>query len=128
MYIKYKKEQKGFTSLIMVILISGILFILTINNSIENSTFFDQVTKKVYRKMNYYNALSCMNYAYLMISYDFFFNPKQPYDIKELNCKILEVNINGNNREVKTMGYYKNANFYLNNTITVKDNGQVINN
>lgn len=124
----YKNKDKGFSSLIMVLLISGILFVLTLNNSLENGTFFDQVTKKLYRKINYYNAISCLNYAYLMISYDFFFNPKQPYDIKELNCKILEVNINGNEREVKTLGYYKGADVYLNKTITVGEYGRVISN
>lgn len=128
MKFHYKNKDKGFSSLIMVLLISGILFVLTLNNSLENGTFFDQVTKKLYRKMNYYNAISCLNYAYLMISYDFLFNPKQPYDIKELNCKILEVNINGNKREVKTLGYYKGAHVYLNKTITVGDDGKVINN
>lgn len=124
----YKNKDKGFIALTSLLLISSILFILLINNSIENGTFFDQVTKKIYRKINYYNAISCLNYAYLMISYDFFFSPKQPYDIKEFNCKILSVKINGNEREVETLGYFKDANVYINKTITVSDDGRIINN
>ena len=116
--INYRKNNRGFVAITLVIIVSGILLAFSSLQSIEVSEFFDQVLLKEYRLMNYYNAQSCIDQAMLKISSDYFFTLSSPISIPYLNCRILKVYENSGYLIIETQGNYKNI--YINRIAKVK--------
>ena len=117
-----KKTKQGFISFILVIFASSIILSFVFAMSIEDGTFFDQTVRRGYRIMNYYNAYSCLNQAILAISHDYFFHRDKVWEIKEFHCKILKIDINGDERLIYSMGDFMNALVYRKAKVRLLDN------
>ncbi len=83
--------NRGFVAFTMLITISSFIIILQYINSIEIISFFDQVQRKEYREIAFYNAYSCIDQAMLSINSDYFFILNSEMRFDELNCSILSV-------------------------------------
>lgn len=100
-------KRKGFVALTMVIIISSLILAFTFTQSIETAHFFDMTERKLYRLMNYYFAYSCIDQAILNTSYDYFFIAPKPILLKNFNCVIDKIEMNGNLRHIYVHGNYK---------------------
>lgn len=109
--------NRGFIALTTVLTVSGILFALIAASSLQSATFFDQVLRKEYRFINYYNAGNCIDQAILEIAHDYFFTTSTERSIEHFNCSIVSVISVGNLRIITTRGDYMNAFVYRNATI-----------
>lgn len=122
----YRIKKKGFVALTLVISISSILLAVYAYQSIEIAHLFDQTRTKEYRIMNYYFAASCIDYAILNLSYDYFFSLNTPKEVSDLNCVIQSVDSLGNKRDIAVYGNYMNMKVYRKARVSVNDNQVVI--
>lgn len=106
------KNKKGFVAITIVLSVTGIILALVVSLSIDSALFFDQARAKIYRAMNYYYAYNCIDQATLFLAHDYFFEPDSPVIVKEHYCQILSVEKQGNKRNIRTVGNFKNANVY----------------
>lgn len=96
---------------IMIITISSLILVFQYTGSLEILSLFDQVQRKEYRYIAYYNANSCIDYAILSISHDYFFRVNSEIKLDDLNCSILSVNnyLNSTNEMIiRVSGKFKN--------------------
>ncbi len=122
-------KNKGFISLTIVLIISGILFVLVSYSSLESANYFDQAIHKEYRIMNHYYAKTCIDQAIIMLAHDYFFeinNANEIIDFPYYHCQILQVkndnNSDINTRKILTLGNYMKANVYMNAEVKIYDN------
>ncbi len=108
-------KNKGFVAFMILVTISSFILIFQYLSSIEIFQFFDQVQRKQYREIAYYNAYSCINQALLGLSSDYFFKSNSEIKFDELNCSILslaeDVNLS-NRRIIMVSGKFKNIIVY----------------
>ncbi len=113
--------KHGFIALIIVLSITGLLFALVSASSIEAVIFYDEVLKKEYRSMNYYNANNCIDQAILAIAHDYFIEFTNSREIPELDCTIISIVREGNLRHITTRGNFQKAIVYRYATVRVSD-------
>lgn len=119
--IKIIKENKGFISLTVTILVFSMILSCIFIKSLYIASFFDQVRLKEYRLINHYNALSCIDQAVLNLSKDYFFRPSSPFSVLRFNCVIDAVDSDGQNMIIKTHGDYKNIKVYKKAKVRISD-------
>lgn len=113
--------QKGFIALTLIISVSALLFVFSFIQSTDIIHFFDETTRKEYRLMSYYYAYSCIDYALLTLSHDYFFLTTEPIDIKDLHCTIDSVIDRDGKREIYVHGNYQNISVYRSAIAIVHD-------
>lgn len=109
--------NKGFIAITTVLTVSGILLVLVAASSLQSATFFDQVVRKEYRLINYYNAGNCIDQAILELAHDYFFTTSIERKNKYFDCSILSVVAVGDLRLIETRGDLQKAYSYRKATV-----------
>lgn len=86
---KFSKSE-GFAALVAVILISSGVLALSLVSISSALMYSDSISKKEYRVQAKLNADSCMNYATLMASKDYFMNGTTT--VSQFGCQIFTRN------------------------------------
>jgi hypothetical protein len=103
--------NRGFVAFTILITVTCFIIIFQYINSLGIIHFFDQVQRKQYREIAFYNAYSCIDQALLSLSQDYFFLLSSVLKFDELNCSILSVtkDVNSQNiRIIEAKGNFKN--------------------
>ncbi len=117
-------KNRGIIAFIMLITISSFILIFQYFNSFDIIIFFDQVQRKQYREIAFYNAYSCIDQAILSLNSDYFFTTLSEIKFSKFNCSIISIvdDINlFNRRIIKVSGNYKNIIIYREAVIRLYD-------
>lgn len=104
-------KNKGFVALLILITISSLILVFQYIGSIEIGHYFDQVQRKEYRYISYYNAYSCLDYSFLSLAHDYFIDIDSEIILNDLNCSIISIKRNQNStneRIIRVSGKFKN--------------------
>ena len=102
------QNNDGFVATLLIISISAMILAFSFMSSIEIGHFFDEVMKKEYRLMSYYDGYACLDQAMLAISHDYFVNLNKQIDFPDLSCSIDSILDNNGEKIITAHGNYKN--------------------